>query len=94
MTRNSRFLLWIAAGAIAAGMGFVIMQLVAYVVPMDTDTAGSHVLFTLVLIALGLGAPFLMVKAGFHAIHTRDPSEPEMRLGDIPKDKDDLDHAA
>ena len=94
MTRNTRFLAWLAVGAIAAAVGYFIMNLLAYVMPMDTGTTASHVLFTLVLITLGLGAPYLMVKAGFHALHTFDPREKEMHLSDIPKDKDDLDHAA
>jgi hypothetical protein len=94
MTTNTKFLFWIAAGMCIAGAGIGLMYLLVYILPMGTQTILSHVVFTLALIILGLGAPYLMVKAGFHAMHTRDPREKEMHLSDIPKDKEDLDHAA
>lgn len=69
-------------------VGYGIMHMLVYVLPMSGPAVWADFLFTLLLIALGLSIPYWMLKIGFHYAHTQNSDEKELNIKDIPKDKD------
>lgn len=66
------------------------MHLFTYVLPLSETATAYQLLYTLVLIALGLLIPLAILKVAFHAARLRHPGEKEFTVRDIPKDKDQL----
>ncbi len=71
-------------------LGFSIMYGLAYLLPIASDLL-PQLLFTVLLIGLGLAVPYWFLKLGAHEAHRNNPEEKELTLKEIPKDKDDLD---
>ena len=61
---------------------------------MTEQTTGRHLFYTIILIAVGLLTPYLMLKLALHVAHLKNRNEKELHLKDLPRDKDDLAHAA
>lgn len=70
-------------------IGFGLMQLLVYFLPISESTV-TQGLYMLGLIGLGLALPYWMLKLGVHEAHERNKQEREVKLTDIPKDKDQL----
>ncbi len=87
---KNRYLWWIVFAAAIPAVGYGVMHLLVYVLPMAETSTGSHVVYTIILIGLGLAVPYWMLKAGIHAAHKHNPQERELHLSDVPKDKDQL----
>lgn len=86
-SRNLRTILIIAAIPV---IGFSAMYGTAHFLSVS-DSAISSAVITLLLIAIGVGVPFWMLKFGFHEARMRNPrDEAELHLSDIPKHKDDM----
>jgi hypothetical protein len=90
MRRNSKFIAIVAGISFVALAGYGIMYLLTYAIPMTENTTLNHLLFTVILIALGLTIPYWMLKLLFDAARMRNPHEKNLHLSDIPKDKDQL----
>jgi hypothetical protein len=73
-------------------IGYGIMHLSVYLLPVSGESLWGDLAFTLLLIFLGLAIPYWMLKLAFHRAHMRNPEEKDMHLSDLPKDKDDLVH--
>ena len=49
--------------------------------------------YTLGIVLLGLGVPYVMLKTLFSAAHTQNPGqEKEIHMADMPDDKDEIAH--
>ena len=57
------------------------------------DSASVGIFYFFMILAL-LAVPYWMVKLFAHAGHTINPREKEFTLGDVPKDKQQLDSQA
>ena len=90
MNSESKTNLLVVAVFLLAIIGFGLLQLFTYVVPMTEKTTGTYYLFTLAIIVLGLLIPYWMLKLVSKAAHEHNPEEREMHLDDIPKDKEQL----
>lgn len=71
-------------------LGYFAMRLLPEMFSMGEGSTGSHLLVTVLIIAIGLAVPYWMLKAFIHQAHEYDPAETEFDLKDIPKDKQDL----
>jgi putative flippase GtrA len=67
-------------------IGYVIMHALVYVLPVSASHS-VQLLFSIIIIAMGLTVPYWMIKAGFHKAHLANPQESELELQDIPKEK-------
>jgi hypothetical protein len=88
INENPHYGLIIAATLFIAAMGYGVMHLMVYVLPMAQDNTFSHIIFTVFIIALGLAVPYLMLKFSIHRTHLYNPNEKELRLEDLPKDQE------
>ena len=68
--------------------GFGVMYAATAFLPLNS--AWSSGIIMLLLIVVGIGAPYLLLKLGAHEAHLRNPQEEELHLEDIPKDQDQL----
>lgn len=64
--------------------------MLASIFQMSTENTGTHLFFICLIIAVLLGVPYLILKAGFHAAHANNPAQDELSLKDIPKDEDQI----
>lgn len=78
----------ITATLLIAVVGYAIMHLTVYVLPMSEDSVFIDLAFTLFIIALGLVVPYWMLKFSIHQVHLRHPEEREIELKDLPKDQE------
>jgi hypothetical protein len=85
---NPHYGLIIAATLLIATVGYGVMHLMVYVLPMSQDSMFSNLIFTLFIIALGLAVPYWMLKFSIHRAHLYNPQEKEIRLEDLPKDQE------
>jgi hypothetical protein len=69
-------------------VGSTIMYFSIYAVPMTDHPSYRYVVYTALVIALGLLVPYFMLKAFSIAAHQWDPREKELHMKDLPKDKD------
>jgi hypothetical protein len=90
--KKSHYIGWmIALIVLLPTVGYGLMHFLIYVFPMSETSTWSHIIYTVILIALGLTIPYFMLKALFSAAHRQNPrDEHELHLKDLPKDKDDL----
>jgi uncharacterized membrane protein YqjE len=72
-----------------AFIGYAVMHLLVYVLPLSQNTTGMNAVFTVIIIALGLSVPYWMLKFGIHQARMHDPREKEMTLKDLPKNQDE-----
>ncbi len=93
MRRYQRFWFYLALAAGVALAGSALMYGAVFTVPMQGNVIGPLAV-TLFIIFAGLTVPYWVLKLSVHAAHERDPREKEVRLKDIPKDKDDMDREA
>jgi hypothetical protein len=92
MRRYRRFVFFLVLAAAVALAGSAVMYGAVFTAPLAENTKGvTPYLVTLFIIAVGLAAPYWVLKLSVHAAHERDPREKEVALKDIPKDKDELD---
>lgn len=90
MRAHSKYHLSIALIIAIPLIGYGIMHLLVYVVPVSEDNVFSNFFYTAIVIVLGLGIPYAMLKLLFHAANLKNRREKPLRLQDIPKDKDQL----
>jgi len=76
-------------GAIAV-VGFGIMYITTTSLLPAESSAWSSGLIMLMLVIVGIGAPYCMLKFGFHEAHRRNPQEQDIHIEDIPKDYDQV----
>lgn len=83
-------LLWLALIPILAVAGYAVMHGLIYALPVSENNTTVNILFTCFIIAMGLAIPYFMLKIGMHEAHLQNPDEKELRLRDIPKDKQQI----
>lgn len=71
-------------------IGYGIMHGLVYVLPVSENNTGAQLLFTILIIALGLAIPYWMLKSGVHKARLHDRREKEVKLENIPKDTKEL----
>ncbi len=77
-------------GALAiAGAG--IMYGLNFLFALEGDNMPSQIVYTFMLIALGLTIPYFILKLLFSAAHDQNENEKEIHLSDIPRDQQQLD---
>jgi hypothetical protein len=69
-------------------VGALIMYGLIFAFPMGEDAMISHIVYTIIIITLGLLVPFGFLKAFSIAAHEWDSNEQELHLEDMPKDKE------
>ena len=89
MNKN-KYLFLILSIPVIAIMGYFLMHMMVYVLPLSERSYGSYITVTLLIIALGLFVPYWMMKAGFKGAETNDPHETSIELNDIPKDQNQI----
>lgn len=72
--------------------GYALMHVLVFVLPVSDGNIWVHVLYFALTMFLGLAIPYVMMKSAMHRAHLRDPSEGELELKNIGKDKDQLAH--
>lgn len=71
--------------------GFLIMYALVHEFSLDSGANFGAALLMLLLIVIGLGVPYMMLKLGVHeAGKVRDQNEKELNIKDIPKHQDEL----
>ena len=70
--------------------GYGVIYGLAHTPPLSEQTPFYWGLFTLFAIALLLAIPYGILKLIGHAAHLQNPQEKELKLSDLPKDKDEL----
>jgi uncharacterized membrane protein YidH (DUF202 family) len=73
--------------------GFGVMRWTHLFVPLSEGNTTTYILYTVILIALGLLIPYGIMKLLFHSAHIKNPNEKELYMADLPKDKDDAEQA-
>jgi hypothetical protein len=90
--RRQKFITIVALIALLPVIGYGIMHLSVYLLPVSEENLWGDMAFTVLLITLGLAIPYWMLKLGFHGAHMRNPEEKDINLNDLPKYQDDLVH--
>lgn len=81
---------WLVIGVLLVPVvGYGIMHLLVYILPVDQSDNLVRLLFTIAIIALGLSIPYMMLKMGVHKAAMDDPQERDVALQDMPKDQDE-----
>ena len=70
--------------------GYSIAYGLTLVAPMGASSTFYHLFYTVLVIAIGLGVPYWMLKLVSRVAHGVNTEEKEMQLDDIPKDKDQM----
>lgn len=91
MVKKDNILLLIAVIALLPLLGYGLTYGLNIAAPMSEGGMSYHVLFILLIIVMGLGVPYWMMKLLSRAAHVQNPQEKEFQLSDLPKDKDDSD---
>lgn len=71
-------------------LGYVLTYGMNLIMPMSEHGTGYHLALVIAIFAMGMLVPYFMIKLLSRAGHLVDPQEKEVRMRDIPKDKDDF----
>ncbi len=74
-------------------IGFGAMRWTHLLVPLSDGGTATYILYTIILIAIGLLIPYGIMKLLFHSAHLNNSDEKELHIADLPKDKDDAEHS-
>jgi len=69
---------------------FLMSALNPYVIQVSGKDNSLTIIYMVLILTVGLIAPYLMLKALFHAAHIRDGKEKELALKDLSKDQEKL----
>lgn len=73
-------------------LGYGVTHYVTETLSLTGDEMLTLVLLYAAMIAILLTIPYLMLKLLFHQAHLENPDEVELKMKDIPKDQDQLEH--
>lgn len=93
MTKDKNIIFAIIILLLIPVVGFGAMRWTHLFVPLSEGGTSTYILYTVILIALGLLIPYGIMKLLFHSAHLKNSSEKELRMEDLPKDKDDAERA-
>jgi len=95
MTRNDSKMFTITAIIIALPVvAFGLTYGLNLIAPLTGSVDIYSAFFMLMMIIVGVGVPFLMLKLMSNAAHIHNPDEKVIEMRDIPKDKQQMDHPA
>jgi len=94
MKKNSKILSITAVIIVLPIIAFALSYGLNEVAPLSSNVDIYTAFFMLLLIAIGIGVPYAMLKLMSQASHIAHPEEKVIEIKDIPKDKDQMDKVA